>query len=147
MAEELLDSAPLFLTGNTDTVYAAGLLDLERLYGPLEPWFDQTSGSPTTSNASADVADRSRPPADRPPPPPELKRATSLSATTSPGLFSRSIFIRAGCSHPLVDAHLKAAPPSAPVVLPTEAIERRPTQHHGSNSPLSITRLGHDIPI
>ena len=30
IADELLDSAPLFLTGNTDTVYAAGLVDLER---------------------------------------------------------------------------------------------------------------------
>ena len=30
VAEQLLDSAPLFLTGNTDTVYASGLLDLDR---------------------------------------------------------------------------------------------------------------------
>ncbi len=30
VAEQLMDSAPLFLTGNTDTVYAAGLLDLDR---------------------------------------------------------------------------------------------------------------------
>ncbi len=30
ITDELLDSAPLFLTGNTDTVYAAGLLDLDR---------------------------------------------------------------------------------------------------------------------
>jgi hypothetical protein len=30
IAEDLMDSVPLFLTGNTDTVYAAGLLDLER---------------------------------------------------------------------------------------------------------------------
>lgn len=28
--EQLLDSAPLFLTGNTDTVYASAILDLER---------------------------------------------------------------------------------------------------------------------
>ena len=28
--DRLLDSAPLFLTGNTDTVYASGILDLER---------------------------------------------------------------------------------------------------------------------
>lgn len=30
VADELMDSTPLFLTGNTDTVYAAGLLDLDR---------------------------------------------------------------------------------------------------------------------
>lgn len=30
LMDELLDSAPLFLTGNTDTVYASGILDLER---------------------------------------------------------------------------------------------------------------------
>lgn len=30
MADELLDSNPLFLTGNTDTVYASAILDLER---------------------------------------------------------------------------------------------------------------------
>lgn len=30
VAERLMDSVPLFLTGNTDTVYAAGLLDLDR---------------------------------------------------------------------------------------------------------------------
>ncbi len=30
IADDLLDSAPLFLTGNTDTVYASGILDLER---------------------------------------------------------------------------------------------------------------------
>jgi hypothetical protein len=30
MADELLDSNPLFLTGNTDTVYASVILDLER---------------------------------------------------------------------------------------------------------------------
>ena len=30
IAEHLLDSSPLFLTGNTDTVYAAGVIDLER---------------------------------------------------------------------------------------------------------------------
>lgn len=30
VADELLDSDPLFLTGNTDTVYAAGVIDLDR---------------------------------------------------------------------------------------------------------------------
>jgi hypothetical protein len=30
LADDLLDSNPLFLTGNTDTVYASGILDLER---------------------------------------------------------------------------------------------------------------------
>ena len=30
LADELLDSDPLFLTGNTDTVYCSGFLDLER---------------------------------------------------------------------------------------------------------------------
>jgi hypothetical protein len=30
LADELLDSHPLFLTGNTDTVYCSGFLDLER---------------------------------------------------------------------------------------------------------------------
>jgi len=30
LAEQLLDSNPLFLTGNTDTVYCSGILDLER---------------------------------------------------------------------------------------------------------------------
>ena len=30
IADELLDSKPLFLTGNTDTVYVSGILDLER---------------------------------------------------------------------------------------------------------------------
>lgn len=30
MADQLLDSNPLFLTGNTDTVYASAILDLER---------------------------------------------------------------------------------------------------------------------
>lgn len=28
--DRLLDSNPLFLTGNTDTVYVSGILDLER---------------------------------------------------------------------------------------------------------------------
>ena len=30
LADQLLDSNPLFLTGNTDTVYCSGFLDLER---------------------------------------------------------------------------------------------------------------------
>jgi hypothetical protein len=30
LADQLLDSDPLFLTGNTDTVYCSGILDLER---------------------------------------------------------------------------------------------------------------------
>mgnify|MGYP001481576113 CR=1 FL=1 len=32
--EDLLDSEPLFLTGNTDTVYCSALLDLDK-YGPI----------------------------------------------------------------------------------------------------------------
>ena len=30
IADQLLDSAPLFLTGNTDTVYASAMIDLDR---------------------------------------------------------------------------------------------------------------------
>ena len=35
LTQQLLDSSPLFLTGNTDTVYASAILDLEKTHHEL----------------------------------------------------------------------------------------------------------------
>jgi hypothetical protein len=48
--DELLDSAPLFLTGNTDTVYASAILDLEK-DGPTVVEIPPGSGPGTVSDA------------------------------------------------------------------------------------------------
>ena len=50
ISEELLDSTPLFLTGNTDTVYAAGLLDLDR-DGPTVVEIPPNCGPGTVNDA------------------------------------------------------------------------------------------------
>ncbi len=39
--DQLMDSNPLFLTGNTDTVYVSVVLDL-KADGPTEAWFEKT---------------------------------------------------------------------------------------------------------
>lgn len=50
IADKLADSNPLFLTGNTDTVYALGLLDLER-DGPTVVEIPAGSGPGTVNDA------------------------------------------------------------------------------------------------
>lgn len=50
IAEELMDSVPLFLTGNTDTVYAAGILDLDR-DGPTVVEIPPNCGPGTVNDA------------------------------------------------------------------------------------------------
>ena len=50
MFKQLLDSNPLFLTGNTDTVYAAIMLDLER-YGPIVVEVPPKCGPGTVNDA------------------------------------------------------------------------------------------------
>ena len=63
--DRLLDSAPLFLTGNTDTVYASGILDLER-DGPTVVEIPPGCG-PTTVNDAwfRFITDMGRPGPDR----------------------------------------------------------------------------------
>jgi hypothetical protein len=63
--DRLLDSAPLFLTGNTDTVYASGILDLER-DGPTVVEIPPGCG-PTTVNDAwfRFITDMDRPGPDR----------------------------------------------------------------------------------
>ena len=48
--DKLLDSSPLFLTGNTDTVYASGILDLEK-DGPTVVEIPAGSGPGTVNDA------------------------------------------------------------------------------------------------
>jgi len=48
--DDLLDSAPLFLTGNTDTVYASGILDLKK-DGPTVVEIPAGSGPGTVNDA------------------------------------------------------------------------------------------------
>ena len=50
MFSRLLDSTPLFLTGNTDTVYAAIMLDLEK-YGPIVVEVPPKCGPGTVNDA------------------------------------------------------------------------------------------------
>ncbi|MFL7891648.1 MAG: DUF1254 domain-containing protein [Anaerolineales bacterium] len=50
LADELMDSNPLFLTGNTDTVYCSGFLDLER-DGPTVVEIPQGCGPGTVNDA------------------------------------------------------------------------------------------------
>ena len=63
--DRLLDSAPLFLTGNTDTVYVSGILDLER-DGPTVVEIPPGCG-PTTVNDAwfRFITDMGRPGPDR----------------------------------------------------------------------------------
>ena len=63
--DRLLDSAPLFLTGNTDTVYVSGILDLER-DGPTVVEIPPDCG-PTTVNDAwfRFITDMGRPGPDR----------------------------------------------------------------------------------
>ena len=63
--DHLLDSAPLFLTGNTDTVYVSGILDLER-DGPTVVEIPPGCG-PTTVNDAwfRFITDMGRPGPDR----------------------------------------------------------------------------------
>ncbi len=63
--DRLLDSAPLFLTGNTDTVYVSGILDLER-DGPTIVEIPPGCG-PTTVNDAwfRFITDMGRPGLDR----------------------------------------------------------------------------------
>ena len=65
IADQLLDSNPLFLTGNTDTVYVSGILDLER-DGPTVVEIPPGCG-PTTVNDAwfRFVTDMGRPGPDR----------------------------------------------------------------------------------
>ena len=65
IADQLLDSNPLFLTGNTDTVYVSGILDLER-DGPTVVEVPAGCG-PTTVNDAwfRFITDMGRPGPDR----------------------------------------------------------------------------------
>lgn len=65
IADELLDSNPLFLTGNTDTVYVSGILDLER-DGPTVVEIPPGCGPGTVNDAwFRFVVDMGRPGPDR----------------------------------------------------------------------------------
>ena len=65
MADRLLDSVPLFLTGNTDTVYASGIIDLER-DGPTVVEIPPGCGPGTLNDAwFRFVVDMGRPGPDR----------------------------------------------------------------------------------
>lgn len=65
IADDLLDSHPLFLTGNTDTVYVSGILDLER-DGPTVVEIPPDCGPGTVNDAwFRFVIDMGRPGPDR----------------------------------------------------------------------------------
>lgn len=65
IADELLDSNPLFLTGNTDTVYVSGIIDLER-DGPTVVQIPPGCGPGTVNDAwFRFVVDMGRPGPDR----------------------------------------------------------------------------------
>lgn len=65
IADELLDSKPLFLTGNTDTVYVSGILDLDR-DGPTVVEVPPGCGPGTVNDAwFRFVIDMGRPGPDR----------------------------------------------------------------------------------
>lgn len=52
IADDLLDSNPLFLTGNTDTVYVSGIIDLDR-DGPTVVEIPRAAGrAPSTARGS-----------------------------------------------------------------------------------------------
>ena len=89
IVDDLLDSNPLFLTGNTDTVYVSGILDLER-DGPTVVEIPPGCG-PTTVNDAwfRFITDMGRPGPDRgrgrqvPDRARRLRRARSPTATSS----------------------------------------------------------------
>ena len=65
IVDRLLDSAPLFLTGNTDTVYVSGILDLER-DGPTVVEIPPGCGPGTVNDAwFRFITDMGRPGPDR----------------------------------------------------------------------------------
>lgn len=65
IADDLLDSDPLFLTGNTDTVYVSGIIDLER-DGPTVVEIPPGCGPGTVNDAwFRFVIDMGRPGPDR----------------------------------------------------------------------------------
>ncbi|MFC7725462.1 DUF1254 domain-containing protein [Nocardioides sp. GCM10028917] len=89
IADQLLDSNPLFLTGNTDTVYVSGILDLER-DGPTVVEIPPGCG-PTTVNDAwfRFVTDMGRPGPDR-------------------GQGGKYLIVPAGYDGPVPDGHFVA---------------------------------------
>ena len=93
IVDRLLDSAPLFLTGNTDTVYASGILDLER-DGPTVVEIPPGCG-PTTVNDAwfRFITDMGRPGPDR-------------------GQGGRYLIVPAGYDGPIPDGYFVSESPS-----------------------------------
>ena len=93
IADQLLDSNPLFLTGNTDTVYVSGILDLER-DGPTVVEIPPGCG-PTTVNDAwfRFVTDMGRPGPDR-------------------GEGGKYLIVPAGYDGPVPDGHFVSESPS-----------------------------------
>ena len=91
--DRLLDSAPLFLTGNTDTVYVSGILDLER-DGPTVIEIPAGCG-PTTVNDAwfRFITDMGRPGPDR-------------------GQGGKYLIVPAGYDKPIPDGYFVSESPS-----------------------------------
>ena len=115
IADELLDSNPMFLTGNTDTVYVSGMIDLER-DGPTVVEVPPGCGPGTVNDAwFRFVVDMGAPGSDR-------------------GAGGRYLLLPEDYDGEVPDGYFEATSPSRVnwLILRGFLVDGRPDQHRGA---------------